>query len=97
MNQPSITWRSLDLPGHFKVKIHGWIEIEIRVEGGPMPFQKEQNRYTGWLKTSFSDWELLENSFLSIEELKSVAIFKTSRKLLLFSKNIEIQATWEQK
>ncbi|MBK7873938.1 MAG: hypothetical protein IPJ74_26440, partial [Saprospiraceae bacterium] len=56
MNHPSIIWRKLDLPGHFKIRIHFFIEIEIRIEGGPMPFATEQEIYEGWFKTPFSDW-----------------------------------------
>lgn len=94
----SITWRALDLPGHFKTRIHTFIEIEIRIEGGPMPFTNWQEIYSGWLKTPFSDWESLGGSgFSSIEEVKSAALIETSKKLHLFSENLKIQAEWEQK
>lgn len=97
MNQPSITWRPLDLLGHFKTRINLWIEIEIRIEGGPMPFASEQEIYAGWFKTPFTDWESLGNGFLSIEDVKSAALIETSKKLRLFSENLKLQAGWEQK
>lgn len=97
MYQPSIAWRALDLPGHFKTRINTFIEIEIRIEGGAMPFSTEQEVYSGWSKTPFSDWESLGNGFSSIEEVKSVALLQTSKKLRLFSENLKIQAGWEQK
>lgn len=97
MNQPSITWRSLDLPGHFKTRINTFIEIEIRIEGGAMPFSTEQEIYTGWFKIPFTDWESLGSGFSSIEEVKSAALVEVSKKLRLFSENLKLQAGWEQK
>lgn len=97
MNQPSITWRSLDLPGHFKARLNTGLEIEIRIEGGPMPFATEQEVYSAWFKTPFSDWESLGNGFLSREEVKSAALIETAKKLHLFSENLKIQAGWQQK
>jgi hypothetical protein len=97
MNQPSITWRPLDLPAHFKARLNMGVDVEIRIEGGPMPFSTEQEIYEGWFKTPFSDWESLGNGFLSVGEVKSAALIETSKKLHLLSENLKIQATWEQK
>lgn len=94
---PSITWRALDLPGHFKTRINAGLEIEIRIERSAMPFSTEQEIYSGWFKTPFSDWESMGSGFSSIEEVKSAALIETSKKLRLYSENLKIQAGWEQK